>query len=809
MDYVALKSELTVDPLSRGYAGMTDAEAAIDLNTVYRERNRISMTGSEVINSIGRPLEKARRRVMKRLLAILMLLFAPAPAGAQSLWMPSGTASVMKPIPNWDVAFYDSDHSHYYPFIMGSDATAVRNITWMFGDSARTVTISGNPTLDNWFDQSVKVAATPTFGALTVSALDVAGFINSSQTVNQTTYPSVNASQTAETLQDGSAFTGTDGTMSTKYQAVQFTASASHTMGDFTIRVKESSNITNVTQYLTGYIYADDGGTPGKPTGSALTTGREIRYGTLTTSYQILSVGTTRTLVSGTKYWLVLRQVSAPTGGNIVLDSDVSSNMGATSADGSTWTNTDVRLRYVIRGLTHYGVRGTSTNSYGIYGTSTNSYGVYGDSTNSYGVRGSSTNSIGVFGNSTNNFGIYGSSTNSTGVRGISTNGYGVYGTSTNSTGIYGTSTTNRAGYFYRSNTAGTATTAVVEIVQDSATSETNTVLRVQGDGTGDLLNIFDGGTEVFTILDGGNTGILTATPDNTFTVAGNASLGDVAVGTNATRTLLFENGTVPADGPANAVQLYAEDETGSSELRVRDEATNVTTLSPHNFTLYEPDAADVLPWSYYTKNDTLGIEQNVDISGVVRAVEALTGKKFIHRKTYTPKSWDANQQANAVAKHKQIEVEVLEKDATETIQVEQTVEITVEVALADAFEAIEITEQVEAGTKTVFTHAENEAGVVEVAVAEVPNMVAQGTGKFRKQLLAGIVFSSADGKFRKAETQTTQVPTLTVKDGFRKDEATGKYYRFKTEAEAIASVTPADKKSPPKWLADRLALAP
>ncbi len=43
-----LKTELTDDPLTRGYAGMTDSQAADDLNTSYRSRNRTSMTGDEI-----------------------------------------------------------------------------------------------------------------------------------------------------------------------------------------------------------------------------------------------------------------------------------------------------------------------------------------------------------------------------------------------------------------------------------------------------------------------------------------------------------------------------------------------------------------------------------------------------------------------------------------------------------------------------------------------------------------------------------------------------------------------------------------
>ncbi len=47
-----LRDELISDPETRGYAGMTDEQAAADLNTEYRQRNRASMTGSEVLNAI-------------------------------------------------------------------------------------------------------------------------------------------------------------------------------------------------------------------------------------------------------------------------------------------------------------------------------------------------------------------------------------------------------------------------------------------------------------------------------------------------------------------------------------------------------------------------------------------------------------------------------------------------------------------------------------------------------------------------------------------------------------------------------------
>jgi hypothetical protein len=62
----------------------------------------------------------------------------------------------------------DTNASHYLRLAAGSDLTADRTLTLTTGDADRTITLSGNPTLADWFDQSVKQAATPQFAGIGV-----------------------------------------------------------------------------------------------------------------------------------------------------------------------------------------------------------------------------------------------------------------------------------------------------------------------------------------------------------------------------------------------------------------------------------------------------------------------------------------------------------------------------------------------------------------------------------------------------------------------------------------------------------------
>jgi hypothetical protein len=66
----------------------------------------------------------------------------------------------------------DTNASHHLRLDCGSDLSADRILTFTPGDAARTITLSGNPTLNDWFDQSVKVASSPTFAGATIGALE-------------------------------------------------------------------------------------------------------------------------------------------------------------------------------------------------------------------------------------------------------------------------------------------------------------------------------------------------------------------------------------------------------------------------------------------------------------------------------------------------------------------------------------------------------------------------------------------------------------------------------------------------------------
>ena len=288
-------------------------------------------------------------------------------------------------------------------------------------------------------DQNVLTSSTPSFAGVTLTDR-----LSHSQTVNTNSIPGASFTVTPSTLLDGSSYTGTDTTMSTTYIAVKFTASSSDTMGDFQVRLKESGTFSNPYDSLSGYIYSDDGGSPSKPSTLLTSANGRMDYHALTTSYALYSFWASRSLVSGTTYWLVIKQSVAPSGASIVFDSTAGTDYGATSSDGSTWTNTNNRLYHVIRARNYYGIYSSSQNNvagyfaaennYGIYASSDSFYGAYIESISNDGMQVHSYSGHGIKSTSENSNGLYGYSNGSTGVRGESTVSYGVSGISNLST---------------------------------------------------------------------------------------------------------------------------------------------------------------------------------------------------------------------------------------------------------------------------------------------------------------------------------------------------------------------------------------
>lgn len=64
---------------------------------------------------------------------------------------------------------FDTGDDHDLILASGENLTADHTLTFVLGDADRTVTLSGSPTMGDWFDQSVKAAASVVFADATLS----------------------------------------------------------------------------------------------------------------------------------------------------------------------------------------------------------------------------------------------------------------------------------------------------------------------------------------------------------------------------------------------------------------------------------------------------------------------------------------------------------------------------------------------------------------------------------------------------------------------------------------------------------------
>ena len=112
---------------------------------------------------------------------------------------------------------------------------------------------------------------------------------------------------------------------------------------------------------------------------------------------------------------------------------------------------------------------------------------------------------------------------------------------------------------------------------------------------------------------------------------SGNLMLGGTSAGASAAGCFHVFNVVAPTGSVTNGVILYSEDVAASAELKVRDEAGNITTLSPHNFDLIPEGPSEDMAWAYHSEKD--GTRINVDMLKAIRVLEELSGETLVHIK--------------------------------------------------------------------------------------------------------------------------------------------------------------------------------
>src|SRR3990167_2972435 len=163
-------------------------------------------------------------------------------------------------------------------------------------------------------------------------------------------------------------------------------------------------------------------------------------------------------------------------------------------------------------------------------------------------------------------------------------------------------------------------------------------------------LNLVTKNTARVTIDTSGNVGIGTTTPGGGTTAGG--------------AVLSLTNSTAPVGGVANQVSLYSADVAASAELFALDEAGNTPQLSPHPTDLLNslPISATgpyAYPCAYSASNAYLGKKIQVDLAGLVAAVEQVTGKQFAFVTDLPPAEradWDTGQEAQRVRRQAEID---------------------------------------------------------------------------------------------------------------------------------------------------------
>lgn len=256
---------------------------------------------------------------------------------------------------------------------------------------------------------------------------------------------------------------------------------------------------------------------------------------------------------------------------------------------------------------------------------------------------------------------------------------------------------------------------------------------------------------------------------------------GNVAIGATAFPSgggtpvyVMGQANGAPTGFGSNTGGMVVLDTGGTAEVYLCDEAANCAIQTPHaNDFLNNLSLDYYYPWVYESSNPYIGRKITVDMEGVIRAIESLTGKQFIFTENITKLSW------TELENWRESEENNKNRDAEAVAWLRNNSEI--EVSASQAFETQPSEKIIQTGkiigSRTVYNLDELNGTVtpVQVPIYETKKII-----QTKKKL----------------------------KDNVRFDRSIGKFYQTRTKKEALAAVGENYphyiRQAPPKWMAVR-----
>ncbi len=145
----------------------------------------------------------------------------------------------------------------------------------------------------------------------------------------------------------------------------------------------------------------------------------------------------------------------------------------------------------------------------------------------------------------------------------------------------------------------------------DNATTSASTYFYIKQSGVGDIANFFDGSTEVFSVVDGGNVGMGTTTPFGILSIGDRAGATSFIIGSSTATTLIVDSSGrlgIGTSAPGALLDIQGAAEFGTGNVNLIDSTGKISGISSSYFASL--NGSELTSLSATNISGTLGVAQ-------------------------------------------------------------------------------------------------------------------------------------------------------------------------------------------------------